>query len=61
MGVPPSEVGYTSATTRREDHEVHDGHVVALGNNILKLVYMHSELLTFWPTIFRDIKYNGYI
>jgi hypothetical protein len=30
MGVPSSEVGYTSATTRRGDHEVHDGHV-ALG------------------------------
>jgi hypothetical protein len=30
MGVPTSEVGYTSATTGREDHEVHDGHVVAL-------------------------------
>jgi hypothetical protein len=31
MGVPPSEVGYTSATTGRGDHEVHNGHVVALG------------------------------
>jgi hypothetical protein len=30
MGIPTSEVGYTSATTRRE---VHDGHVVALENN----------------------------
>jgi hypothetical protein len=30
MGVPTSEVGYTSATTGREDHEVHKGHVVAL-------------------------------
>jgi hypothetical protein len=29
MGVPTSEVGYTSATTGRET-EVHDGHVVAL-------------------------------
>jgi hypothetical protein len=33
MGVPTSEVGYTSATTERGDHEVHDGHVVALENN----------------------------
>jgi len=24
MGVPDSEVGYTIATTRREDHEVHN-------------------------------------
>ena len=31
MGVPISEVGYTSAMPRREDHEVHKGHVVALG------------------------------
>jgi len=26
MGVPPSEVGYTSAMPRREDHEVRKGH-----------------------------------
>jgi hypothetical protein len=31
MGVPTSEVGYISATTGRGDHEVHKGHVVALG------------------------------
>jgi hypothetical protein len=31
MGVSALEVGYTSATTRRGDHEVHKGHVVALG------------------------------
>jgi hypothetical protein len=31
MDVPTSEVGYTSATTGRGDHEVHKGHVVALG------------------------------
>jgi hypothetical protein len=30
MGVPTSEVGYTSATTGKGDHEVHKGHVVAL-------------------------------
>ena len=30
MGVPTSEVGYTPAKPRREDHEVHKGHVVAL-------------------------------
>jgi hypothetical protein len=29
-GVPISEVGYTSATTGRGDHEVHKGHVVTL-------------------------------
>jgi hypothetical protein len=31
MGVQTLEVGYTSATTGSEDHEVHKGHVVALG------------------------------
>jgi hypothetical protein len=30
MGVPTLEVGYTSATTGRGDHEVHKGHVVEL-------------------------------
>jgi len=30
MGVPISEVGYTPVMPRREDHEVHKGHVVAL-------------------------------
>ena len=37
MGVPTSEVGYTSAMPRREDHEVHKGHVVALGGGIQPL------------------------
>jgi hypothetical protein len=30
MGVPTSEVGYNPAMPRREDHEVHKGHVEAL-------------------------------
>jgi hypothetical protein len=34
MGVPTSEVGYTSATTGRGDHEVHKGHVVALAKKV---------------------------
>jgi hypothetical protein len=34
MGIPTSEYGYTSATTRRGDHEVHKGHVVALKQKI---------------------------
>jgi hypothetical protein len=33
MGVATSEVGYTSVTTGRGDHEVHKGHVVALEKN----------------------------
>jgi hypothetical protein len=36
-GVPTSEVGYTSATTWRGDHEVHKGHVVALVKKIFVL------------------------
>jgi hypothetical protein len=31
MGFPTLEVGYTSATTGRGDHEVRKGHVVAMG------------------------------
>ena len=31
MGVPTSEVGYTSAIPRREDHEVRKGHVGGIG------------------------------
>ena len=38
MGVPTSEVGYTPAMPRREDHEVHKGHVVALGEEKKNLV-----------------------
>jgi hypothetical protein len=42
MGVPTSEVGYTSATAGREDHEVHKGHVVAFG----KKTYDNSCIFT---------------
>jgi hypothetical protein len=38
MGVPTSEVGHTSATTRRGDHEVHKGHVVALGMMMMMMI-----------------------
>ena len=34
MGVPASEVGYTSATARRGDHESSYEHVVALERKI---------------------------
>ena len=34
MGVQTSEVGYTCAMPRREDHEVHKGHVVVLGGEV---------------------------
>jgi hypothetical protein len=38
MGVPTSEVGFTSATTVRGDHEVHKGHVMAF----VKIKYYKS-------------------
>jgi len=36
MVVPTSEDGYTPGMPRREDHEVHIGHVVALGERDIK-------------------------
>ena len=33
-GCPNLRVGYTPAMPRREDHEIHKGHVVALGKKI---------------------------
>jgi hypothetical protein len=44
LGVPTSEVGYTSATTGRGDHEVHKGHVMALAKKNAKNVRL-SELI----------------
>jgi hypothetical protein len=40
MGVPASEVGYTTAITGRGDHEVHKEHVVALGRE-KKIIASH--------------------
>jgi hypothetical protein len=37
MGVPPSEVGYTSTINGRGNHEVHKGNVVALKKNNVQL------------------------
>jgi hypothetical protein len=47
MGVPTSEVVYTSATTGRGDHEVHKGHVVALARNMHNegVVYIYDNIL----------------
>jgi hypothetical protein len=49
MGVPTSEVGYTSATTGRGDHKVHKGHEVALENNntLLYLVLPSGSQMQF--------------
>jgi hypothetical protein len=44
MGVPTSEVGYIWATTRRRDHDVHKGHMVALAkqyNNTIQYIYIY--------------------
>jgi heme/copper-type cytochrome/quinol oxidase subunit 3 len=45
MGIPTSEVGYTSATTGRGDHEVHKGHVVGL--DIMIIIYLISDSMCF--------------
>jgi hypothetical protein len=42
MGVPTSEVGYTPAMPRKEDHEVHNGHVVALGKKYITVRFLIS-------------------
>jgi hypothetical protein len=48
MGVPTLEVGYTSATTGRGDHEVHKGHVVALGErNLIIILEIISKTVCF--------------
>jgi hypothetical protein len=45
MGVPASEVDYTSATTGRGDHEVHKGHVVALApKKFVSFVWLSEKM-----------------
>jgi hypothetical protein len=44
MGVPTLEVGYTSATTGRGDHEVHKGHMVVLGEKKLLTLSLISAI-----------------
>ena len=48
MGVRTSEVGYTPAMPRREDHEVHKGHVVAL-EYIYIYIYIYMEYIYIYP------------
>jgi hypothetical protein len=43
MGVPTSEVGYTSATARRGDHEISYEHVGALGG---EKIYIYIYIYT---------------
>jgi hypothetical protein len=44
MGVPTSEVGYTPAMPRREEHVVHRGHVVALDQKELLILLKYSNI-----------------
>ena len=65
MDVPTSEVGYTPAMPRREVHEVHKRHVVALGEKKYSAVvdrrFAGRGVLTdrkqrrysFWLTVWR--------
>jgi len=61
MGVPTSEVGYTSAMPRREDHEVRKGHVghwTKKKNLFLKIIVRLAEdknenLMTLEATFYR--------
>jgi hypothetical protein len=45
MGVPASEVGYTSATNGRGDHEVHKEHVVELAQKKFLILILGFKLL----------------
>jgi hypothetical protein len=62
MGVPTLEVGYTSATTGREEHEVHNGHVVALARKKVSSHHRRSwmELDIFgFLSVFLSLFYNS--
>ena len=50
MGVPASEVGYTSATARRGDHKISYEHVVALGGGELNVFvcFIKYSIMTMW-------------
>jgi hypothetical protein len=62
MGVPTSEVEYTSATTGRGDHEIHKGHMVAMGEKrkkkLLRRVsiacnkYPHQIICVLWSFVY---------
>jgi hypothetical protein len=54
MGFPNSEVGYTSATTGKGDHEVHKGHVVPWGKTVcwVDIAYnQHDRKMTIYATV----------
>jgi co-chaperonin GroES (HSP10) len=49
MGFPTSDVGYTSATTGRGDHEFHKGYVVALGKKKKKKNKKNKKITLNYP------------
>jgi len=53
MGVPASEVGYTSAMPRREDHEVRKGHV----GHWIKKIYSKYESIEYLLKSYNLSKY----
>jgi hypothetical protein len=55
MGFPTSEVGYTSTTTGRGDHEVHKGHVVTLEE---KLIYIFKIFFYINMSVFNHAHYR---
>jgi acyl CoA:acetate/3-ketoacid CoA transferase beta subunit len=56
MGVPASEVGYTLATTRRGDHKVHKGHVVALAKKKKAIDVVYTNSVVFNVTNKQDLR-----
>jgi hypothetical protein len=67
MGVTTSEVSYTSATTGRGDHEVHEGHVVALAtkkyyvninNNVVMKITADDTNMDNWPYVLVLLTWN---
>jgi hypothetical protein len=46
MGVPTSEVGYTSVTAGMGDHEVRKGHVVALKKTCTQFCASKATIFT---------------
>jgi hypothetical protein len=55
MGIPSSEVSYTSATTGREDHQVHKRHVVALGKEKKNNTEFCKECVK--PTVIKIVQF----
>jgi hypothetical protein len=58
MGVPTSEVSYTSATTGRGDHEVHKGHVVALEKKKQAPPLAHKSVEMYPPYVHNPLRFG---